>query len=180
MKKNIVRIIIALLIISLSNSCNKIDKLLTFYISDQSETVIESNLLPFNLSLPFEFPIPEITTNSEKEFENNNTKIELVKDISVEEVKLTITSPDDKTFSFLKSIHIYISTNDEPEIEIAYKDNIESDAKIIELTTTKEDLDKYVKSPKYKLRTEATVRETLTQDVGLLIDLKFKVTADPL
>jgi len=179
MKKNSV-IILGLLILIFSNSCKKIDNLLTFYVSDQSETVIESNLLPFNFSLPFEIPIPDITTNSETEFENNNTKIELVKDISIEELKITITSPNEKTFSFLKSLRIYISTDGEQEIEIAYIENIESDAKTIELSTTEENLDKYVKKTKYKLRTEATVRETLTQDVGLLIDLKFKVTADPI
>jgi len=86
--------------------------------------IFKKGIVPF--SLPFEIPTPDITTNSEQELNNNNTKANLVKDVSLEELKLTIVSPSGKTFSFLKSVHIYISTNDDDEVELAYKDNIES------------------------------------------------------
>jgi hypothetical protein len=41
------------------------------------------------------------------------------------ELKLTITDPTDKP-SVLKSIHIFISTDDNDEIELAYLDDINS------------------------------------------------------
>jgi alanine dehydrogenase len=130
--------------------------------------------------LPVEIPTPDITTNSDEEFSNNGTRSDLVKEVYLSNLVLSIKSPEDKTFSFLKSIHIYIRTNDSDEVELAYKDNVNSDAKFINLDLTHERLDKYIKADSYKLRTEVSTRETLTQDVTIVVDMSFKVTADPL
>lgn len=156
-------------------SCNKIDDLLTFTISQEASMTISSSLpSPINISTP------DITTNSSESFENNNTKAELVKDVKLQELKLSITSPIDEDFSFLKSIHIYISTNSNDEIELAYMDNINSTAKSINLTCSTDKLDKYIKSSSFKLRSSITTREVTNEDVTLKVGMKFKVTADPL
>ncbi len=170
------KIILLLLFVNLIfvSSC---DKLLTFNISDQTTITIDKVLTP--ITLPFDIWTPNITTNSEQEFEQNNTKIDLVKEIILKDLDLTITSPTDKTFSFLKSIHIYIFTDTEEETELAWKDDIASDVQMISLQTSSSALDKYVKSSSYKLRTEVVTRETLNQDVDILIDMTFQVTADP-
>ncbi len=168
---------IVLLLAVVFSSCKKIDELLTFYVEDQTEIVIESSL---PISLPLEIPTPDITTESEEEFSNNGTNANLVKDVYLSSFKLSITSPEGKTFSFLKSIHIYIRTNDSDEIELAYKDDISSDARVINLTTSGNRLDKYLKADGYKLRTEVTTREILAEDISILVDMRFKVTADPL
>jgi len=167
----------ALLLLGFS-SCKKINQLLTFTVNDTSEVTIDANPLP--ITLPFEIWTPPITTNSDEEFQNNNTKSSLVKDVYITHLYLKIKSPSDKTFSFLKSMAIYISTNDDDEIELAHKDNISSDAKEIQLTVTSARLDTYIKADSYKLRTEVTTRETLTEKVTIGIDMSFKVTADPL
>ena len=171
MKKFTIYLILLTLI---SFSCKE-GKLFTFNISDQTEITIENVL---SVNLPFDIPTPDITTNSESEFEQNDTKADLVKEIVIKELALTITSPADETFSFLQSIHLYISTNDTDEIEIAWKDDIASDAKAIQLNITDKILDKYIKSSKYKIRTEAVTKETLFHDVDIQIDLKFRVTAN--
>jgi hypothetical protein len=163
--------------LALSVSLATCDKVLTFDISDETTVTIEKALTPF--SIPYDFPTPDITTNSEQEFENNDTKVELVKEIILKDLDLTITSPTDKTFSFLKSIHIYIDNDTEEETELAWKDDIQSDAKTIQLNLTTNTLDNYVKSSKYKLRTEVVTRETLNQDVDIKISMTFQVTADP-
>ncbi|MEA3494854.1 MAG: hypothetical protein U9R42_02345 [Bacteroidota bacterium] len=158
--------------------CDKLDEALTFYVEQTTTTTIEK---VFSIpGLPIDIPIPTIPTNSTNDFENHNTKAELVKDVKLNELTLTITNPTDKTFSFLGSIHIYISTNSEDEIELAWKDNISSVAQSISLELTDEKLDKYLKSSTYSLRTEAGIKEILLQDVDLDVFLKFKVTADPL
>jgi hypothetical protein len=41
-------------------------------------------------------------------------------------------------------------------------------------------LDKYIKADKYKIRTQVTLKETLTKDVTVKADMRFRVTADPL
>ncbi|MCF6184842.1 MAG: hypothetical protein L3J56_09525, partial [Bacteroidales bacterium] len=136
------KVILSLLLIAtvLTFSCKK---LLTFDISDSTTTTVDANILPFQL--PVEIPTPDITTNSENEFSQNNTNVDLVKEIILKKLSLTITSPSDKTFSFLKSIEIYISADGEDETKLAWNDNVDSNAKSIELETTKSALDKYVK-----------------------------------
>jgi len=151
------------------------DKLFTFDVSDQTNITIENFI---SIDLPIDIPTPDITTNSESEFAQNDTKVELVKEIIIKDLNLTITSPTNETFSFLKSIYIYISTNDTDEIELAKMENIVSDAKSIQLNVTNKVLDKYVKSKKYKIRTKAITKETLFHDVNITIDFTFQVTAD--
>jgi len=170
------KVILSVLLIGivLTISCKK---LLTFDISDSTTTTIDANILPFQL--PVELPTPDVTTNSENEFAQNDTKVELVKEIILKKLVLTITSPNDKTFSFLKSIEIYISADGEDEMKLAWNDNVQSNAKSIELETTNSALDKYVKKDKYKLRTKVVTKETLTQSVDIKIDFTFQVTADP-
>lgn len=158
-------------------SCDNLNDLLTFSIrSSTSFTIPSSSPLP----LPFEFMTPEIQTGSSQDFEKNNTRADLVKDIKLEELKLTITAPEGKTFSFLKSIHIYISADNIDEILLASAENISSTSNTISLTTSQEKLDEYIKADGYRLRTSTVIRETLTQNVTIKIDMKYKVTADVL
>lgn len=157
-------------------SCSVVDKLLTFTVSNQTSFKIASG---FPLNLATEIITPDVTTNSSAEFQNNNTKADLVKDVKLTELKLTITDPTDKTFSFLKSIHLYISTDANDEIELAYLDNINSSTNTINLICTSQKLDKYIKASFYKIRAKAVVKETITKDITVKSDMKFKVTADP-
>ncbi len=169
--------LIVLLGVILLNSCKKINEMLTFNVNDQTEIVVESNSI---YSLPIEIPTPDITTNSDEEFSNNGTRADLVKEVYLSVLKLSIKDPKEKTFSFLKSIHVFIRTDDSDEIELAYKDDISSELKTFNLIVTNKRLDKYIKADSYKLRTEVTTKETLTQDVTIVVDMSFKVTADPL
>jgi hypothetical protein len=157
-------------------SCSVIDKLLTFSISNSTSFTIQSN---FPLGTAFDILTPDVTTNSSKTFENNNTKAELVKDVKLKELKITITDPADKNFSFLKSIHLFISTDANDEIELAYLDDINSTTNTIILIPTASKLDRYIKASSYKLRTQAVTKESVTQDITINADMKFTVTADP-
>jgi hypothetical protein len=157
-------------------SCDAVDDLLSFTISNETSIAIKSTS-PINL--PSEIITPEVTTNSSAEFNNNKTKASLVKDVKLKSLKLMITNPDGKTFTFLKSIHLYISTTDSDEIELAYQDNINATTNMIDLISTDAKLDKYIKADKYKIRTQVVLKETLTKDVTVKADMKFRVTADP-
>lgn len=157
-------------------SCTEVDKLLTFTISDETEFKISSG---FPFDTPFEVPTPDVTTNSTAEFKNNNTAGNLVKNVKLKELKLTITDPADKKFSFVKSVRMYISTDGSDEIELAYQDNINATTNTINLICTTEKLDKYIKGSNYKIRTQVIQRETLTKEVSIKANLSFEVTADP-
>ena len=161
--------------LALLTGCNEVEDLLTFHVNDHTRIRIESSS---PLSLPLEVATPAVTSNSQQQYQNNNTRADLVRDVKLEQLKLTIEAPEAKTFSFLKSIHIYISTPEAEEIELASLQNVSSTASVLELVPTDQKLDAYAKSPSYTLRTEVITDETLTQDVDVLVDLKFRVTAD--
>lgn len=167
---------LTLLLFVFLSSCDAIDDLLSFTISNETSIKIKSTS-PINL--PSEIITPDVTTNSSAEFKNNKTKAELVKDVKIRSLKLSISDPSDKNFTFLKSIHLYISTTDSDEIELAYQDNINSTSNTIDLICTDARLDRYIKADKYKIRTQVTLKETLTKDVTVKADMKFRVTADP-
>ena len=156
-------------------SCSAVDKLLTFTISDEYSFEIPSAI---PVGLPLEVTTPDIPSSSSTEFKNNNTNANLVKDVKLSELKLTITDPADKTFSFLKKIHIYISDGTD-EVELAYLDDINSTTNSISLTTTNNKLDKYIKASTYKLHIKAVTKEALTTKVFVKSEMKFKVTANP-
>ena len=158
-------------------SCDKVDELLTFTFNNETNFTIENQT---ETDVPFNIPTPDITTNSSQEFKNNNTASDLVKEINLNQMTLTIESPDDFTFSFLKSLRIYISTDDQDETEIAYKDDIPEDATSIEMETYDKDLSPYVKGDTYDLRFEAVIRKVITQDVTFKAEMEYKVRADPL
>lgn len=163
---------LAVLLCAFISGCNKAG--VNFLISNQADFRIESSS-PINL--PFEIGTPDVTTNSSQEFQNNKTASNLIKEVKLDELKLTITSPSGKTFSFLKSVQIFISTNNSDEIELASLNNVVSTATSISLTTSTQNLDKYVKASSYKLRTKVVTKETLTQPVDIRAAIKFRIKA---
>ena len=163
-------------LVLLITSCNAIDDLLTFTIDNQTTFKISSG---FPIGTAFNVITPDVSTNSSSTFENNNTRADLVKDVKISELKLTITNPTDKSFSFLKSVRLFISTDANDEIQLAYLENINSTTNILNLICTEQRLDKYIKAPSYRIRTEAVLKESIAQDITVKADMKFRVTADP-
>lgn len=156
-------------------SCKKIEDLLTFNINVENNFTVGAS---GPVSIPFDIFTPEVTTNSSQQFQNNNSNINKVKNIKLKNIDLQIVSPSGKTFSFLESVHIYISTNANDEIELAYLDNISTSATAISLIPTSESLDHYVKASSYSLRTKIVLKQTLTQNVEIKNMCKFQVTAN--
>jgi hypothetical protein len=172
--KNIFKLLVVA--IFLFSSCDKIEELLTFNIHNSTDFVIKNTVV---VNLPFDIPTPSITTNSETEFKNNNTASHLVKNIYLDKLQLSIIKPEGATFSFLKSITIYISADGMKEIELASITDIDENANIISLDPTNEKLDGYVKGDKYSLRTQVTTNKIVTDDTTIKADMTFKVTANP-
>ena len=168
------KILISLMIITSFVACNKLAELISFNINAQTSIQVNSSTI---INTPFEISTPGITTNSTQEYETNHTSPNLIKEVVLEELKLSITNPQDKTFSFLKNIHIYISTDDNAEVELAYLETVPAGTNTITLITTKENLDKFIKASSYKLRTRVETKETLSATTDIQVDMKFKVTA---
>jgi hypothetical protein len=173
--KNLLRYYLCFWILICYASCAKLEQLFTFTITNESSVTIPA-------TGPVDFPIgissPDVTTNSSEAFANNNTDANHVKDVYLKSMELTITSPQGQTFNFLKSVHIYISTNSSNEIQLAYLDSIPQNVDSIALIPASTALDQYVKAPSYNLRVEAVISQGLAQDVSINITSKFNVTAN--
>ncbi|HEV7622288.1 MAG TPA: hypothetical protein VGO09_11155, partial [Flavisolibacter sp.] len=128
-------------------SCKKISQLLTFDISD-SQTIQIPPSSPVNA--PVISPVP-VSTNSQQTFQNNHTTASLVKNVSLQKLTLTVTSPSSGNFDFVKTIKIYIGTSTSDSVLLATKDNIPTGVSSIELTPSNVQLDKYIKGSNYTL-----------------------------
>lgn len=158
------------------SACSKVEKLLTFKIKNETSFVVPSTI---GINIPYSVPVPDVETNATQAFANNNTDINKVKDIKLEALHLTITTPPGFTFKPIKTIRIYISAQGLEEKLIAYREDIPTMAgNNIALDCTAQNLDVYVKKPAYNLRTETIIREAFFQDVEIKALMTFKVSAD--
>ena len=171
--------ILALLIIAIltCGGCKKEGVGISFNLGYTASATIQSGSI---LNLPIDFFTPDITTNSEAEFAENDTRKDKIISTELTSMNLRITAPSGKTFSFLKNIYFYINAEGLDEARIAFKENVNSSAAVIQLTTEDVNLAEYIKKEKYSLRLECVTRETINQDIDVSSDMVFKVKANPL
>jgi hypothetical protein len=157
------------------SGCKKLDKLTQFNMDYESDIVYSAGL---GINIPISISTPEMATNSEEEFAINDTRKDLIESIKLTQLRLNITSPAAKTFSFLKEVRVFISAVGLPEIEIANKLGID-DAVGNELVLTVFDLElqEYIKADKFTLKVNGTTDQLLTSDVNVHVYSNFFVDA---
>ncbi len=155
--------------------CKKLHELTQFNMDYDSDYTYSAGL-PINL--PVTLNSPDVTTNSEQEFAINDTRKDLIESIKATQLKLTISSPVGKTFSFLKEVRIYILADGLPETEVAEKLAIDNTVGgELPLTVFDVELKDYIKADKFKLKVVSTTDEILTGDVQVHIYTNFFVDA---
>ncbi|MFN8287190.1 MAG: hypothetical protein U0V74_10575 [Chitinophagales bacterium] len=165
---------ILFLLIVLSG-CDKLHKLTQFNMDYESDYSYSAGL-PINI--PVQIFSPDVVTNSDQEFAINDTRKDLIESIKLQQLKLTITSPSGKTFSFLKDVRVYISADGLPETEVANKLNIDNTVGgEVELTVFDVELKEYIKADKFKLKVASTTDELITSNVNVHIYSNFFVDA---
>lgn len=141
---------------------------------------IETSTIPSSVGVnfPFNFWTPDIETNSESQFEVNDTRKDLIEKIILKNLDLTITSPSNGDFSFLKTISVYISGEGLPEIKVAWLDIVPSNAgKNIVLSVSDADLQEYIKLDKFDLRLNTVTDEVIMSDYTIDVHSIFFVDA---
>ncbi len=173
MKKGHITIAIALLF--LLSSCASLDKFTQFDMSFSQDVSIEP---PFDFFTPINIATPPITTNSSTTFSSNNTNKDLVDEITLKEVKLTVISPTGEDFSILKSIEVYISAEGETRTKIAELDNVPINESTITLNVSEDaNLKNFIFKDEFKLEVETVTKETFTKQYDIKIDTKVHVNA---
>lgn len=156
-------------------SCKEVDKLTHFNMNYNDEITIPATL---GIDLPIDIWTPDIPTNSTSTFESNNTHKDLIEQIILKKMTLTIKTPESATWDFLKNIEIYISAEGLDEKKIAWMDDIpKTGLKSIELDVSGDDLKEYIKKDEYKLRTKTVTRELVSHDTKVEIASTFFVDA---
>ena len=112
MKSNILIISLAFILFG----CKKFDKLTQFYVTFDETAVVPATA---GVNFPFNILTPDVETNSESTFEVNDTRKDLIEEIILTTLDLTISSPSDADFSFLESISVYIKADGLDEVKIA-------------------------------------------------------------
>ena len=170
-----IKIYSLIIFVLIPSSCKKVDKLTQFTMPYDASVTIKSTT---GINLPFDLLTPDITTNSESTFSLNNTRADLVQQIKLTKLTLTVSSPANGDFSFLKSIAIYISAGGQSETKVAWYDNVPaSPGKTIELQTTDTDLKDYIKQDSFTLRLSTVTDKLLTTDHTINIHTEFFVDA---
>lgn len=167
------RLIVLFSIILLLNGCSK--KLTQFNIYLNTEATIPASTA---LNLPFSIQTPEIETSSESQLANNNSKADYVESMQLTNLTLTISSPENETFSFLNSVKIFIQAGNLSEVLLAEKSNISNSVgNTIVCDVSKTELKEYIQESTLKLRVEAVTDELITEDVKVSIESTFFVDA---
>jgi hypothetical protein len=156
-------------------SCDKLDELTKFDIEYSQRATIPSST---GVDLPFDVFTPETETNSESEFEINDTRKDLIEEIKLTQLELVIISPDGADFSFLESISVFISADGLDEIQIASLAEVSDNTGTrLNLDTSDIDLKDYIKSDKFGLRLNTVTDELLSTDHELEVNSTFFVDA---
>ncbi len=130
------------------------------------------------IDLPIDIGTPPITTNAESTFSANGTNPDLIEEIKLTELVLTVVDPASGDFGFLKEITIYIDADGLSEVEIASSGQVSPSAGAeLSLTTTDVDLKEYLKKDSFSLRISVTTDEAITEDHDIRIDANFFVDA---
>ena len=157
------------------NSCKKVDQFTQFNMDFDNQIIIPSTV---GINLPINILTPEMETNSESTFELNDTRKDLIEEIRLTSLTLSLQSPNGADFSFLESISIYMNAQDLPEVEIAWIENIpESIGNQISLNVSGNDFKEYIKKDQFNLRVNTITDEIITADHTINISSSYFIDA---
>ncbi|UZR97925.1 hypothetical protein [Chondrinema litorale] len=169
------RIYTLLLLLLFSAACDEIDKLTQFNMDYNSTVTIPSST---GINLPFDVMSPDVETNSESTFAVNDTRKDMIEEIKLTTLNLTIESPTESDFSFLESISVYIAAEGLEETKIAYLDEVPEDVgAAISLDVSDEDLKEYIKKDNFELRVNTVTDEFISSDHDINIYSAFFIDA---
>lgn len=162
-------------LILIFSACDKVDELTKFDMDYTTEVVVPSST---GVNLPINLMSPEIESNTSSTFEVNDTRKNLVEEINLTDLELTITSPSDGNFNFLKSIEVFIVAEGLSEERIAWKEDISSsDRQELILETTDANIKEYILKDEFQLRVKTVTDEVITSDHHIEVFANFFVNA---
>jgi hypothetical protein len=160
-----------------ASGCKKIEDLLTFQVNDSSSFVVPGSgiLNTAVLSLPG----ATVSSSSSGTYSANNTSADHVQDVSLDRLSLTVTDPAGQNFDFLKSVKIYIATDNSGSNKtlLASLSPVPAGQTTINLNPAGTKLDIYLRNSTYTLFTDVEMAQALRQNTTVRADSRFNVKA---
>ncbi len=174
MKKQTVSILVVAVVFAALAGCKALNKLTQFYLKyDTSYT--------YPAGLPVDIPvtaIPEIATNVQQQFKNNNTRSDLIQSAKLSDLVLTITPAGTQSFSFLKSVEIFISAPSMAESKVAYKYDIpDTIGDYLALDVTNAELKGYMAADSFSVRISSVIDKTVKSGITANLHSRFFIDA---
>ena len=175
MKKTSLLILIAIFFVS---SCDWLSELTQFdlpYETSFSVPLIVASDSTLNIETP------SINTGITDAVAQYNTGLDLIEEISLTSMTLTLSSPAGGDFGFLSTIEIFINATGQDELELAFDTNVAADAgAVLELETSTMDLQDYIKSDNFSLRFSIGTDETVLEEQEITMNMIMHVDAQVL
>lgn len=176
MKKSIILLSGLFCILFFFQDCKKLKKYTDFDVDYSTDFVVPASGGLINL--PINIVTPETTTNTEGIYDNEGTEAKLVDEVTMTRLNLQINSPQNASFDFLKSIEVYLSCSNEPEVLVASKYDIpQTGLRLLELDTHGDNLKAYLQENAFKIRVKTNMRQALAYDVSMTANETFHVKA---
>lgn len=157
--------------------CKAIENLLTFQVSDSSSFVVPASgvLNTAVLSLPG----ATVNSSSSGTYSANNTSADRVQDVSLDRLALTVTDPAGQNFDFLKSVKVYIASDNAGTNKtlLASLSPVPTGQTTITLTPSGAKLDAYLRNGSYSLFTDVEMAQPVRQNTTVRADSRFNVKA---
>jgi hypothetical protein len=175
MKKTILWVAVCATLIAVG--CDKIQKLTEFDIPYNTSFTIPATQL-LGIGLPIDVPTPDITTNAESTFSSNGTAKDLIDNVKLSQLRMTINdSTHTQTFNFLRNATIYIKADGLAEAQIAKLDSIPLGVTVVDFTTPSTNLTDYITKNSFSLRIAATSRQASATAIKIDVTSNFHVNA---
>ncbi|GAA4050428.1 hypothetical protein GCM10022409_41500 [Hymenobacter glaciei] len=178
MKKSLFTPILFVLVLLLGIvGCKKIENLLSFQVNDSSSFVVPASGL-LNTTV-LSLPGATVNSSSSGTYSANNTSADYVQDVTLDRLALTVTDPAGQNFDFLKSVKIYIASDNSGTNKtlLASLSPVPTGQISINLTPSGAKLDLYLRSGSYTLFTDVEVAQPVRQNTTVRADSRFNVKA---
>jgi hypothetical protein len=156
-------------------ACEQVDELTQFEMDYTTSFTIPGTI---GMDIPIDLHTPEIQTNTEEQFSGQDTREDMVEEIILREMDLSIQTPSDGDFSFLNGLTIYLSAEGLEEVKVAWKESIPEDpGSTLQLETASADLKEYLFKDQFQLRLQSRTDEIIDQDHEVRVESVFHVDA---
>ncbi|MEI9921864.1 MAG: hypothetical protein WDO14_24195 [Bacteroidota bacterium] len=172
-------LIIVVGLVLMTSACKKVDEIVDSFthFSFEADYVVKVPATPVT-AVPVEILTPDIATHSDVLFSANKTRADLVEEIELTGLTLSVKDPEGGNLKFLKSVNILAKAEGLPEVRVAYKDNVPDDVgATLALDVTSVDLTEYFKKDTYQLKITVTTDQVVTEDYSVNSHAVFFVDA---